>query len=85
MIRLEAEATQITRIIGEILLLVEDGEEIASPETCLRFARILLHMQQDVPGVVMQQAFASLVPEAQSVVNSVMEGYRVSQCKVVTP
>jgi hypothetical protein len=81
-IDLSSEAVQLVRIIGETLSLVSEGEELATPETCSRFAHILVEMQNKVSGGVMQQAFGTLDSEAQSAINMVMQG---SSRNVVTP
>jgi hypothetical protein len=64
---------------------VEDGEEIASPDTCERLAAILYQMQQQLPQETMQEAFASLAPEAQNIVSGVMREFSRSRAHAVTP
>jgi hypothetical protein len=84
-ISLVSESAQLTRIIGETLAQVEEGEETATPETCERFASILMQMQQEVATDKMQAAFNMLSPEAQNLTNAAMEDFRVNGCNVVTP
>ena len=72
-----SESAQLTRIVGETLAQVEEGEEIATQETCERFASILMQMQQEVAPDKMQAAFNMLSPEAQNITNATMEDYRI--------
>ncbi len=80
-----SESAQLTRIIGQTLAQVEEGEEIATPETCERFASILMQMQKEVATDRMQAAFNMLSPEAQHITNAAMEDFRVNRSNVVTP
>ena len=82
-ISLVSESAQLTRIIGETLAQVEEGEEIATPETCERFASILMQMQQEVATDKMQAAFNMLSHEAQNLANAAMEDFRVNRCKAI--
>jgi hypothetical protein len=84
-ISLVSESAQLTRIIGQTLAQVEEGEEIATPETCERFASILMQMQKEVATDRMQAAFNMLSPEAQNITNAAMEDFRANRCNVVTP
>lgn len=68
----DIECGEILRVIGETLELVEEGEDLASTESCLRFAGILFKMQLEIPGDRMEQAFSALRAEAQSAVNAIM-------------
>jgi hypothetical protein len=84
-IDLSREATRITRMIGEILSDVQDGEEVATPDTVERLTSILYQMQQNLPQATMQQAFASLGADAQNTVSAVMQEVGRSRSSVVTP
>lgn len=75
----------MTRIIAEILADVQEGEEIASPETCERLAGILFQMQQQLPQDTMQLAYGSLAAETQNAVGDVLRNYALSRSHIVTP
>ena len=80
-----AEAERLLRIIGEVFMFVSEGEDVASPDTQSRLAKILFQMQQNVPGDRMQQAFGSLADESQQCINSVMEEFRAQSGNLVSP
>lgn len=75
------------RVIGETLVYVSDGEDIASPETCSRFAEILLKMQREIPADQMHQAFAAVSLEARNAIGAIMEQHALcrTSAKLVTP
>jgi hypothetical protein len=75
----------LVRIIGETLAFVSDSEDIASPNTCTRFAFILYQLQQKIHPDRMQQSFASLSPDAQAEVTSIMKEHAHHFASVVTP
>lgn len=81
------EAATVLRVIGETLVYVSDGEDIASPETCSRFAEILHNMQRDIPADHMHQAFAAVSPEGRNALGALMEQYTLSHtsANLVTP
>lgn len=79
------EAERLLRIIGEIFMYVSEGEELATPDTQSRLAKILLQMQQSVPGDRMQHAFGSLTDESQQCINSVMNEFRAQSGNLVSP
>jgi hypothetical protein len=60
-------------VIGEVIASVEDGEEIASEETCQRMAQILRHMQDKIDGKILQEAFSGLSLEAQNGISVIMQ------------
>jgi hypothetical protein len=76
---------ELIRIIGEILVYVDDEEDLASPETLLRSVGILLRMQKEVHGDAMQRAFASIPDEAQAAINNAMQQHSRQFNCVVTP
>jgi hypothetical protein len=84
MVNVPANAPQLLKIIGDILMFVTDGEEIATPDTCHRLMYILRKMQNEVDSGIMQQGFSSLVPEAQNAIQMAME-QSASQSNLVTP
>jgi hypothetical protein len=84
-IDLSKEAARITRIISEILSDVEEGEAVATPDTCERLTNILYQMQQQLPAHTMQQAFAALGPESQNAVSAALQEVSRSRSHVVTP
>jgi hypothetical protein len=63
---------ELVRIIGETLAFVSDYEDIASPNTCTRFAFILFKNAAISSICKMQQSFAALSPAAQAEVTSIM-------------
>ena len=69
------ETACVLRIIGETLAYIDDGEDLASPETQSKFAEILLKMQRDVAADSMQQAYQSLAAEARVSVDAMMQQY----------
>jgi hypothetical protein len=84
-IALDQEAIRLTRIIGEVLVESEDGEDIATPDTLERMSSILFQMQQGLAPSTMQQAFGALGPEAQQLVASIIQQVGTSRTHVVTP
>ncbi len=84
-IEMKDEAQRLTRIIGEVLLKVQDGEEIATPDTVERLSIILFQMHQGLPPCTMRQALEGLTPEAQDVVGSLLQELSIRQAHVVTP
>ena len=65
---ISANPSQLVGAIGNILALVQDGEEVATHETCVRLTHILLQLQQQMPQEV-RHAFQSLSGDAQQAVN----------------
>lgn len=84
-INLTAEAPVVLKIIGEILACVADGDEIASPETCNRFAEILFEMQRCVPDERMQEGFGSISAEGQFAISAAMEQHALARGNRVSP
>lgn len=74
-------AVRITQIFGQILLDVQDGEDIATPETCERLVSILKAMSSNLPQGTMEQAYSTLHPEAQQAISAAI----YSNTAVVTP
>jgi hypothetical protein len=71
-------------VIGDALVLLDEGEELCDPATLTHFAGILFKMQHDVPADCMERAFQALSNEAQYAVNEIMKQYTQSK-NVVTP
>ena len=65
-ISVNSEANNVLQIVGEILGFCDEGEDIATQDTCSRLAGILVQMQQHLPADKMNAAFASISPEAQN-------------------
>lgn len=82
---IDTQYMELVRIIGETLAFVSDSEDIASSNTCTRFAFILYHMQQKIRPDLMQQSFASLSPAAQAEVTSIMAEHAHQFANVVPP
>ena len=70
---LPTHAPLLINVIGEVIASVEDGEEIASEETCQRMAQILRHMQDKIDGKILQEAFSGLSLEAQNGISVIMQ------------
>jgi len=77
------DVSEIMRIIGEILVHIENGEDLATAETQLQMTKILFEMQQKVPSNTLQETFGSLSEEAQNLVNINLQRYAPNP--VVTP
>ncbi len=69
---LSANADRLMQIIGEIASAVNDGDEMATHETCGRFAGILTQMQTRVDQNLIQQAYSKISDEARNGVNLLM-------------
>lgn len=76
---------ELLRIVGESLAMVEDGEVVATGETCLRFAALLFRMQQEVPRDLLQTCFSAISPDAQAAVQKAIGQYAPQLGAVVTP
>jgi hypothetical protein len=76
---------ELLRIFGESLAMVEDGEVVATGETCLRFAALIFRMQQEVPRELLQNYYAALSPDAQAAVQKAIGQYDPHLGAVVTP
>jgi hypothetical protein len=75
----------LLRIVGESLAMVEDGELVASSETCLRFAALLFRMQHEIPRELLQSCFSTLSPDAQAAVQKGIGQFAPQLGAVVTP
>lgn len=84
-IALDQEAVRVARIIGDVLVEVQEGEDVATPDTVERMSSILFQMQQGLAPSTIQQAFGALGPDAQQVVGSVLQDLGLSRAHVVTP
>jgi hypothetical protein len=84
-IDLAANAVKITQIVGQILSDVEEGEDIATSETCKKLTSILQSMGNELPQETMQQAFNTLGEDAQHAVSMAMQELAGSRSRVVTP
>jgi len=65
---------RLLQIMGEVADAVSDGDEMASQETCGRFANIITAMQSQVDQSLIQQAYSALSEEAQNGINMLMGG-----------
>ena len=84
-INLSDEAVRVTQIIGNILCDVEDGEEIATPETCERLTAALQAMGNELPPAMMQHAYNSLGADAQNAIAMAMQELARTRTNLVTP
>ena len=73
LISLTAETAQILRIIGETLAYIDDGEDLATPETQTTFAEILFQMTRDIESIHMQKAYQKLPSEVQYSLNTFLD------------
>jgi hypothetical protein len=84
-IDVESQCSELVRIIGETMAYVSDGEDLALPGTCTAFAAILFRMQQKVRPDLMQQSYASISPDAQEAIQSLMNEHAHQFANIVTP
>ena len=82
---LSANAGCIANIVGTILTDVEEGDEVATPDTCERLKSILFQMQQNLPASTMQQSFGALNGNVQQVVVDTLQELALSRSNVITP
>lgn len=75
----------IVRIIGETLAFVQNGEEVASPETCLRLTRIWVQLQQMVPQDDINRSFSALEQPSQDAINAAVANNAHLVTNVVSP
>ena len=73
MINLQTEYSTLIRIIGKILSLVSEGDDVASPSTCSRMMGVIGKIQQAVDGNSIQVAFSMLDPEVQEALAAAMQ------------
>jgi len=64
---------KILQIVGAVLFFVDEGENIASQETCSRLAAVLMQLHRVLPADVMNDAFGSVSVEAQNGINLAMQ------------
>jgi hypothetical protein len=84
-INTQEEAFRLTEIIAAILSDVEEGEDVASQDTCSQLMSTLHQLQHGNPQMV-QKAYAGLDARMQSVVGSILQGGAVnSYANIVTP
>jgi importin-5 len=83
---LATHAGRIAEIIATILsLVVVDGEDVATPDTCERLKVILYQMQQTLPAATLQESFGALDADSQTLVSGVFRDAALSRSQVVTP
>ena len=71
-IDLTQNLTQVLKVVGEVADAVNDGDEIATQETCGRFANIIAAIQSQLDASLLQQAFANITEEARNGINLLM-------------
>lgn len=86
-LRLDApdHCSEVLRVVADVLALVDEGDMVATKDTCLRLASILFRMQLDVPDDLLQRSFGALSPEGQTAVQRAMGHYAEVLGAVVTP
>lgn len=72
-IRVSDNADKVLRVVGETLFFVNEGEKLATAETCSRLASILIQMQQNISADKMNELFASLSLEGQNGIHAAMQ------------
>ena len=72
-IKAREEYSSLLRIIGGVLSMVGEGDEVASETTCGRLVGILHAIQASVGGSEVNAAFATLSPESQQAIVSAMQ------------
>ena len=73
MINLQTEYSTLIRIIGNILSLVYEGDNIASTSICSWLMGVIGKIQQTVDGNSIQAAFSMLEPEVQEALVAAMQ------------
>lgn len=82
----ESYSIQVARIIGDVLVEVNGGEDgLVSPDTLERLSSILYQMQQSLAPVTLQQAFGGMSPDAQHLAASVLQEMGIGRKNIVTP
>ena len=70
---MQTESGNLIRIIGKILALVSEGEEVASQDTCSRLIGVIAKIQQTVDGNMIQSVFSTLEPDVQQALVAAMQ------------
>eukprot|EP00934_Nitzschia_sp_Nitz4_P004493 Nitzschia sp. Nitz4//scaffold60_size111251//18533//21999//NITZ4_004140-RA/size111251-augustus-gene-0.119-mRNA-1//-1//CDS//3329555543//4483//frame0 len=84
-VQMDQHATRVTQIIGQVLTDSQEGDDLATADTLERMSTILYRMQQGLSPSTMQSVLASLDPEIQHVVGSVLMEVGRSRANLVTP
>lgn len=84
-INLVNECQLLLRIIGEIFMRLDDGEDLADEDTTVHLACILHRLQSEVQPHIMQSCFASITPQEQTAINAAMSEYAHRFGNVVSP
>ena len=79
-ISLSSHAAGVTRACGHILARQNEGEDIATPETCSRIAALLVQLQQSN-----NLHLSALDPDTAYVAQAAMDEFRLSRCNIVSP
>ena len=70
---ISANLEKLLNIMGEIADAVADGDEVATQETCMRFAYIISEIQSKVDQSVMQKAYGNISEAAQNGINMLIQ------------
>lgn len=81
---MDADSFRITTAIAAIFSAVQEGENIATPDTCERLLGIMYRMQQNQPKAV-QDVFDGLDETLQKGLQTSMRDYSLRHSNVVTP
>ena len=73
LINVQAEYGALLQIIGKILALVSEGEEVATQETCSRLMGVVNTVQSSVDANSIQAAFSSMEGDAQQALVAAMQ------------
>ena len=73
MISVQSEYGALIRVVGKILALVSEGEEIASQGTCSRLIGVITRIQQAVDGNMIQAVFSTMEPDVQQALVAAMQ------------
>jgi hypothetical protein len=73
MVNIHTEYGMLLRIIGKILHLVSEDEDVASASTCSRLLSVIDTIQQSVDATLVQAAFSMMEQDAQQALVAAMQ------------
>ena len=73
LINIQTEYSALLRIIGKVLALVSDGDDVATEATCARLMGVVNMIQQTVDGNSIQDVFSTMDPESQQALVAAMQ------------
>jgi hypothetical protein len=73
MVNVKAECGILLRIVGKILHLVSEGDDVASQGTCLRLMGVIDTIQRTADANSIQVAFSMMEQDAQQALVAAMQ------------